>query len=357
MTTPKAFLIGCVAAAFLAGPSLAFAPQATPNSLDRAIVTASSPLGAQQNEALEAFIGGWINVLESSSNARNLVSARQNLVDSFRDGTATPIFRRAFSGIAVPRLEPIVKGKDLQRAIMAMQVARFIGTPESIALLTARLNVAQEADAGKRLSAASNLIGALSDAKLTAVEFTTAARAIGAAASSETDALVVLQQVRALSSLVRRSDLPPQAATFARTTQVEVLRSLLQQLREGSAADARIGILNQALITLRDQWLQLKEAERTAVGPTLAPALADVFAIGGKQWETARSDPEQATQYAEAIAIAEVLLRSVDRTVRPNGGGTGAEKAIATAWDAGNKSAFDAEVAKWTTVLGAAPYK
>ncbi len=362
MTTPKAFLLGCVAAAFVAGsPFAVAAPQSTPTVLDRTTIATTSPLTADQAKTLDAFVEGWTNVIASTSNAKDLADARRTLIEPLRDPSATAVFRRAFSGASVSRLEPIVNGKDTQRAIVAMQVARFVGTPESLELIVGRLSTEKESDVAKRLSAASTIGFALGEVDLTAVQFDTLTRAIAAAAEKEREALVLLQEVRALAEFVKRPKAPAASTEQARTSQVKVLRSLMAQLATANGADAMVQVVNQALITLRDQWTNLPQADQMKLGPVLAPALAELFAIGAKQWDAAhdvdaRGGP-RAQSYSDAIAAAEVLLRIVDKTVRPSGGGIGAEKAIAKAWDANDRKAFDDEVAKWTKVVAAAPYR
>ena len=197
MTTPKALLLGSITVALAdATPCWLTAPawsaplpaaQAGGSTLPREIVGATAPLSSDQSKVLSEFIEGFVNTIETTREGRSMDDARRALVEPLRDPSATPVFRRAFSGAAVSRLGPIIGGKDTQRAIHAMQVAAFIGTPEALALITGRLG-AEEGDASRRLSAASTLGHALEVATgLSAVEFDTIDRAVFAAAEKETE--------------------------------------------------------------------------------------------------------------------------------------------------------------------------
>jgi hypothetical protein len=92
----------------------------------------------------------------------------------------------------------------------------------------------------------------------------------------------------------------------------------------------------------------------------LAPALGEVLEAAGKHWESARRNESLRQTYAGAIGSAETLLRIIDRTARPNeyrGRPEGEARVLEPAWQKGDRAAFDAELARWKTVLAAAPYR
>ncbi|MDZ4753114.1 MAG: hypothetical protein SGJ11_01290 [Phycisphaerae bacterium] len=359
MTTPKAFLLGCVAAAFVAGSPLStcYGQQ----TLDSAILAVQTKLSAEQQAVLKKFLDEWLNSIESpGTRPRDLVDARQALILPLQGRTTSLVFRQAYAELALKRLSAMAAGTDTQRAIIAMQIARYIGTSDALAIIVERLSPAREPDVGKRMSAATTLGLALPDAvsntKMTGAQIDAITREVERAALSETDTLVLLQEVRALTSAVtaatvNASNISAATADRARIAQVKVLQKLIKQIGIDNSADARVSV-NQALLTLRDQWLALRGlADRQRLGPVIAPALADAFDLAGKQWDAAHADPAMTKNYSDIIVLAEALLRNVDSVVRPSGPAVGPERAVASAWDANDRKTFDAQVAKWMSVL------
>lgn len=338
----------------------ASASQSASGSLDRAILTATSSLSSSQQSQLEGFVDVWAGALANSTDPRRLDEARRALIDPLRDPAATAVFRRAISQRLIDRLEPTIAGTDAQRAIHAMQVVRFLRTPESIDVLTIRVAPEREPDVGKRLAASSILASAIADADIGQIQFDAASRAIAAASEREQNSLVLLQNLRALAAIQRRPNVPPASAELARTTQVRVLRGLVTALAARSEADERMGVVNRALVALRNQWLEIARPDAAKLGPVLAPALGEVLAAAGKHWESARRNEAIRQTYASAIASAETLLRIIDRTARPNeyrGQPEGDARVLEPAWQKGDRAAFDAELARWQAVLAAAPYR
>lgn len=355
---------GCLALStggFGAAPlAPASASQSASGSLDRAILTATSSLSSSQQSQLEGFVDVWAGALANSTDPRRLDEARRALIDPLRDPAATAVFRRAISQRLIDRLEPTIAGTDAQRAIHAMQVVRFLRTPESIDVLTIRVAPEREPDVGKRLAASSILASAIADADIGQIQFDAASRAIAAASEREQNSLVLLQNLRALAAIQRRPNVPPASAELARTTQVRVLRGLVTALAARSEADERMGVVNRALVALRNQWLEIARPDAAKLGPVLAPALGEVLAAAGKHWESARRNEAIRQTYASAIASAETLLRIIDRTARPNeyrGQPEGDARVLEPAWQKGDRAAFDAELARWQAVLAAAPYR
>ncbi len=345
----------CVAAPLLWAPA-AFA-QTGPSGIDRAIVTATAPLSSKQQADLEAFASTWADLLANPKNPRSLDDARRTLTEPLRDPAATLVFRRAVAQALLPKLEPIIDGVDLQRAIHAIQVVRFLRTPEAVEALAGRLGADKNADVGKRLVIASTLVQMLEDADLNPVQCDGIARTITAAALKETSGMVMGGEIRALSSIARRPNLAASSVELARLSQASILQSLVSSIGAKTDADPRMQSVPDLIVHLRGEYLAQGGPVQTKFGVALAPALVDVLAAASKQWESARKDAQLIQAYANAVAYAETLLRVIDPKVRSNQTPPTAEKAIANAWDSDNHQAFDAEVAKWKTVVGQAPYR
>ncbi|MFO0827485.1 MAG: hypothetical protein U0572_04980 [Phycisphaerales bacterium] len=333
-----------------------------PTSLDRTVINTQANPSGPQAEALKAFVVGWIDVMESSDDPRRIEEARRNLIEPLRDPAATPIFRRAFGTIALPKLSQIIAEKDAQRAINAMQVARFIRTPESVEMLASHLPVDRESDPAKRLAAASVLGAALSDADLNQPQFDSVIRSVASAADGERDPLVILQELRSLSAIAKRTGAaglnpaPAASVSAAREAQVKLLRSLIDSVANSTEADPRMATIHTSVIVVRNQLVDMPEPERKKLSPMLAPALLMVLETARKQWDSAQSNPRMKTMYSDAVTSSETLLRIIDKATRGSSS-TGPDKVLGTAWDKGSQADFDAELARWKAAVGDKAYR
>jgi len=337
-------------------------PQALPTTLDRAITTTTTALSGAQTAVLKTFVEGWIDQIANGKDANEWDEARRTLIEPLRDPAASSAFRRAFATIALPKLDELVAGKDSQKAIYAMQVARYTRTTESVELLKNRISPETESDAGKRLAAASTLAEALTNADLNQPQFDAVIRAITSAAEREKNPLVVLQLLDALVSIVKRSGgqnvtpTPPLSVAAARDAQVKVIHSLVDSIAAGKTADARMAAVQRAVLSMRNQWVDIKGPERTALGTALAPALVDVISIAQNHWESGHKDERLTRTYGDAVVTVETMLRIIDKAARPNAAPS-PEKVLGTAWDNSSKSDFDAEFARLKGIVAAPPYR
>jgi hypothetical protein len=332
-------------------------------NLDRAILGASSPLNAAQTASVKEFVSRWMSDLTGSSDPSEVTAARNALTDPARDPSATPVFRRSYSGVVLAELGPVVEGKDLRRAINGLQVARFLRSPESVDLIAGRLAPGTETNAAKRLAAASTLAAAVLDADLSPVQCDAISRTIVAAGRTETDDQVLLQEMKVLNGITRRANLPAASADAAQAAQVTLFTGLVQAVAASPAADPRMASVARALVSLRNQWLELARPQATKLGPALAPAIATVLETADRHWETAKNDPNAGPSYEIAVATGETLLRLIDRTMRPNaypapkpGAKDDDARVLATSWTNGAKDAFSSEVSRWSGITKAAPY-
>jgi len=354
-----------MAASAAASIALSVAAQAPglPGSLDRSIVSTTGPLDGPKSAALGQYVAEWTRTLGSSADPADLRAARAALTDPARDPSSTPAFRRTFAGQVLPAIEPIVAGRDLQRAVNALQVARFLRTPESVELIAGRLSSGAEPDSGKRLSAASNLAAAVTDADLSPVQCDAVTRTVVAAAAAERDDQIVLQELKALQNLARRPNLPAGSLEAAQAGQIKVFADLVQSVAAAPKADPRMASVARALVSLRNQWLDLPRPQAMKLGPTLAPVLGSILDTAQRHWAGCRDNAELLSAYSIAVASSETLLRLIDRTLRPAeypapkpGAKEVDARTLATAWDDGKSEPFGKEVQRWQGILKNAPY-
>lgn len=355
--------LGRVAVLALAAGVAQSAAWGQASTLDRAILTASAPLDGPKTTALKDFVSRWTGDLTNSTDPAEITAARNALTEPARDPSATPIFRRAYSQAVLAELKPVVTGTDLRRAVNAMQVARFLRSPEAVDLIVERTSPAAEPDANKRLAAASTLVAAVTDAELSPVQWDGITRDLVAAGVAEKDDQVLVQEIKALGGIARRENFPAASAEAAQAGQVKIFAVLADSVAASPKADPRMASVARALVMLRNQWLELSRAQATKLGPSLGRPLGSVLTAADRHWETAKVDPETQASYEIAVATSETLLRLVDRTLRPNaypatkpGAKDEEGRTLASAWTGSMKDAFAAEVKRWMGIVGAAPY-
>lgn len=347
-----------LAACFAASVAGMAAAQST---LDRAVIGATAPLTEAQKATLAGFADKSIATIRDSDDSAEIADARAALIVPARDPGATSSFRKGYSALLVAELAPTVKGKDLLRAVNAMQVLRFARTQEVGDILIDRLSVAGETDPAKRIAAASLLADLAEDLDAGNAYFEPAARRVRDTCANETDWIALQQKLAALSTASRRKELPAEVARGIRKAQAEAIASVAKSIRTSKSADARMQALQRALIGLRNDLLTMPQSERSAFAKVLAPALADMLAAAGAQWAAAHADTTMNAAYGAVTNSCEVLLRLLDRGERPQAySGSKPEsdaRLLAAAWESGDQAKFDAEAKRWAGIVAAAPYR
>jgi len=329
--------------------------------LDRSILSSGAALSDAQKKNIATFGAPSFETIKSSTDGKALDDARTALISPLRDPSGTAAFRKGYGTVLIAELGPVAKGKDLRRALLAMQIIRFARSAEAFDLLVERATPATEGDAGKRIAAASLLVDGLAEADVPNAYFEGAARRLRDAATAEGDWRALQQKLLAISIAATRKDLPAESSRNIRRMQVEALSAVAKAIRASSKADTRALAVQRILIGVRNDMLQMPQADRSAFGKALAPMLGELLAAASAQWTSAHDNAELKASYGSLSNACEVLLRLVDRAERPAayaGSKPDADaRVLAPAWDSSDKAKFDAEVKRWTDILGAAPYK
>jgi hypothetical protein len=331
------------------------------SGLDRAILSAAAPLTEAQKSAVNGFIAKPVDAIKDSDSSTAIEEARATLVTPSRDPSSTPTFRKAYAVALMAELGPVLKGRDTRRAINAMQVLRFTRTQEALDAILERTAPANESDATKRIAAASLAADAFEDLDAGNAYFETAARRLKEAAIAEGDPIALQQKFAAISAASKRKDLPADNARNVRRNLVEAIAAISKSIRASSKADGRVKPMLRALVSVRNDMLEMNQSERAAVSKALAPALVDLLAAGASHWSDAHADAALSQNYGSVTNICEVLLRLIDRAERPSAyAGSkpdGDSRILTPAWDAKDKSKFDSETKRWSDIVSAAPYK
>ncbi len=342
----------------LCGAGEAFGQAAT---LERSILSASGTLSSAQNATLSAFISQHARVLRDSTDARRIEEARNALINPSRDPAASIAFRKAYATALVPELGEAVAGRDLRRALQAMQVLRFTRSPEGLDLIVARTDPKAEANAGKRLAAAGLAADAFEDLDANNAYYESVARRLRDACAGESDWIALQQKLQSIGAAARRRDLPADTVRSIRRSQAEAIAEIARSMKGSASADPRMQALQRALITLRNDLLLMQTADRSAMAKVLAPALADIVAAGVAHWDAAHKDAELSKSYGATLNSCETLLRLIDRAERPQAyAGTQPDadgRVLTPAWEAREKATFEAESKRWSGIVAAAPYR
>ena len=339
----------------LLGGSQASAQSNASPSLDRAIVASAASLTDAQKAAIQAFASTEVETIATSTDQAALDAARRALTDPPRDPAATAVFRRGYSTVLTPMLSPVAAGTDLRRSILAMQALRFLRSNEALDVLLNRASAATEKDATRRIVAAGLAADLALDADLSTIQIEALSKRLATCALAETDPFALQQQLEGFNAFLKRPGLTPDTAKNVRKAEFEAIAALAGSIAKNSAADARIASVYRALISVRNQWVEMPTAEKTAAAPQLARGLVDLLKASEKQWAGGHADTQMSTAYAGLCNSAEVLLRLVDRSVRPNAPRTSDDGVLPKTWDASDKSAFTAEVKRWSDAV--ATYK
>ncbi len=324
-------------------------------SLDRAIVASSTTLTEAQKAAIQTFAAGEVETIATSTDQAALDAARRTLTDPPRDPAATAVFRRGYSIVLTPLLSPIAAGSDLRRAILAMQVLRFLRSNEALDVLLNRASSAMEKDGTRRIVAAGLAADLAVDADLSTIQVEALAKRLAACALAETDPFALQQQLEGFNSFLKRPQLTPDTARNVRKAEFDSIVALASSIAKNSSADGRVASVYRALISVRNQWVEMPVAEKSAAAPQLARGLIDLLKASERQWTTGHASAHTSTAYAGMCNSAEVLLRLVDRSIRPNAPRTSDDGVLPKTWDASDKPAFTAEVKRWSDAV--ATYK
>ena len=330
-------------------------------SLDRAIVSATAPLTDAQKSSLNGFLAKHAEAIKTGNDAAAADESRGAVVAVLRDPAATTQFRRAVATALAGELGAVVKGTDNRRAIVAMQVLRFTRSQEAIDLILERTSPSAERDAGKRIAAASLVSDAFEDLDASNTYVETIARRLRDACASESDPIALQQKLVAIAGSARRKDLTPENVRAIRKFLVDTIASVAKSIKATSGPDQRVMSLQRVLLGVRNDLLEMPQNERGAIFRALAPALVEIVSAASAQWSKAHGDKAISASYASVTNSCEVLLRLIDRSERASAySGTkpdADQRLLTPAWESKDKAKFDAELKKWSDIVGAAPYK
>ncbi len=259
------------------------AAQAQQTSLPNSIVGASASIGDRDREAIAGFITHWSGVL-ASGDPISVNDARGEMISPARSPSATPIFLRAYSEAAVPALTTIASGNDPFRAINALQVARFLRSPEGVEVIIARVDPAGESNRAKRLVASGLLAEAITDAGMNPVQLDGTTRRLASLAAAEADWMIMLQEMEALDAVANLRDVAAASVELARQSQVRVLETAVARMKSDPQV---VEAIYRTLLELRNQLVRMNSSQRAAFSKAFAPVFASIQSAAASGLATA----------------------------------------------------------------------
>jgi hypothetical protein len=253
--------------------STAAAQQAA--SLPNSIVATSSSLSARDSQTVADFVANWTTQI-AEGGPLEVNKARGELISPARSPSATPIFTRAYSEAVVPALGPLVSGDDTFRAINALQVARFLKSPEAVELIVVRVDPTEESDRAKRLVASGLLAAAIRDGQLNPVQLDGTTRRIASIAGTEADWMVLLQLMEALDAIANLPNTPQASIDLARRSQLTVLEATVSRMKGPDGNPELIEAIYRSLLELRNQLVRMSSSQRSAFSRQFGPVFASV---------------------------------------------------------------------------------
>jgi hypothetical protein len=262
----------------VATPALAD-PQAKPLSAQQLSISAPPAPGSPDHKAIAEYVKHWMDAVTAGDPAK-VKEARKELSSSLRKPEATPVFHRLFFEIASPQVNKALEADDAYRASNALMVMRWVRTPEAFELVRQQCDPRRQKDVRIR-AAAANLLPAMVDGGcVPAAQMDAAATRLAELAASETDWVVVSQEMAAMSRLAAATNeakMAPQTAAI-RLDLIKALGSVVNRMGSGKDKSAAPACY-RGLIAVRDQVMVMSQGETSKAAEKLMPILQKVESI------------------------------------------------------------------------------
>ena len=336
-------LVMCAAATFTMASRHAVALQ--PPSINQ-LVTIATEFSDQQRQQVEDYAQYWVPEL-LSDNLERVRLAKRRLLEPFGVLGIRRVFRDEYARAAVPELEKVIGSANTFAAVNAVQITAEFQNDVALSALQARSG-AQESRWQIRLWAArgiERIVRSAEDIPPRSIDL--AVRELSRAGENESHWLVLQRQFEAIAAAKTER---------SQEAQVSLLERTLQRIAEDASEPSELMMpVHRSLLLLRNQLLDptLPSSQLRSLGTETAPLLGQVLEIGILHWDAADADENVRLSYHGAMSVAKALLELVDSQVR---GPQAQRPTITTAWGNGNKSTFEADVARWQSVLNAPPY-
>ncbi len=298
--------------------------QTLPNSLPQDIISSRTAITPAQKERIEDFADKLTEVIrEDAGNSSKSLKARDLLIQTTRLAGVTPVFLRTYSEIVISRISPIVFGDDAVKSENALRVVAFLQTPQAVGILVESLDPKRSEDTSRRLVAAGLLPIAIapgSKSNLDSASLTSTARNVALNARTESDWVVVLEELRGLNQIALNSKLSDQNRADVRTVQFETYKAIADRIAGDDSPSDMIFALHRAMLGLRTQLINNSTAadfDSKRVATLLESILTQIAKASVKQWTSLEKDPKHMDAYEASLKIGTQLLSLLKSDAAP----------------------------------------
>jgi hypothetical protein len=244
----------------------------------------------------------------------------------------------------------VTGSENLHAACNALIVASQLGSDRAANFLLQHMDALNQPRWQLRLRAASACATLLAGGSLDARRTQQAADRLREAARQEDNPFVLRHHFIAIDH-ADRTGLDPAERLALRATLLEAIVAVVDRLAANNINEPEpmIASVTSGLLLARQKYITVMDSnEKRAAGQRLGPAIGKMLTLISNQWEIAQADPTLKRSYAAIIQAGEGFLGFIDPLVR---GGAAPQTALVNAWNAGNKSRFDEDLAKWQNLL------
>jgi hypothetical protein len=338
--------------------------QGAPSPLSRDVIGATQPT-SEQVQTIKAWADFWTAMFASPvSTPEQIEEARSQLIKPLQgiNQAISPAFRFEYSRFVVPALEKVIDGarRNMHAAINAEIVISQLGTDRALAALLSRVSrTAGGADVPwqVRRHAVIGCKTLVASPSLDSRKIIDASRQLRDAARTEDDNEILWRLFEALAAADSAALPQPEDRRTARAALIDAFTGAVDRMA-AEANRQRTELKLEAAIKgvelVRQKYLAPPPVdEQREIGAKIAPRLGKLLELAALTWEPGRADPNTQKSVSTLVGACEGFLPAI---VGQQRGTTQVPRTqMQKAWNSGDKSRFDADLAAWVNVLKQSP--
>jgi hypothetical protein len=348
-------IIVALTLAVLFTASQAFAQR--PPNLPQSITSATASLSPEQSNQVQQFVAYWTGILkDANSPPESVEAAKAELVRPVNSLTVSALFRLNYGNLVEPELEQAVTGSTIHAGVNAMIAASFIGGERCMNFLIDHADRERQPKWQLRLHAAIGCFKVLGGTTLEIRRLQPAVNTLRTSARLEDNPLILRHLLAAIDA-ADQSRVPAAEREQLRATLVDTIADVVADVAKDPKrqTDGILAALADAVTMVRGKFIgaTMNALELRAIGPKIAPPVGKLLELALANWDAGHADERSKQVYSAMIGGWEGFIAHVDSTLR---GGATVPVNMRRSWDAGDKAAFETELAKWTAILKQPPY-
>ena len=239
-------------------------------------ISSEPPVGSPTRLAIEKFVTYHFDQI-TSGDPGAVKEGRDQLSATLRKPDATPVFQQLFLKLAEPHVRQAVSGDNVQGAINALMVIRWVRTPEAFELVRAQCDSKDQSDVRVRAAAANLLPNMVKAGAIPPSQLDGAARRLRETAERESDWVALARCYAALAQMAASAS-SAKLETEAMNIRLELVKALRAGTSRSLSPEGRgaVSAVYRGLVDMRDQVLTMNQTQRGQVASVLLPVLDQV---------------------------------------------------------------------------------